>query len=55
MERNEMFDEVLDECYPSVKIAGITFFPSDILFECDPIAYRCAVNDWESFEEEEND
>jgi hypothetical protein len=48
MERDEMFDEMLDECYHTVKIAGITFFASDILFECDPIAYRVALSDYKS-------
>jgi hypothetical protein len=46
MERHEIFDEMLDECFPIVKIAGITFFASDILFECDPIAYRVSLCDW---------
>ena len=48
MERHEMFDEMLEECYPTIEIAGITFYPSDILFECDPIAYRVSVNDYQS-------
>ena len=34
------FDEMLDECYPVVKIGELTFYPSQILKECDPIAYR---------------
>lgn len=46
MERHELFDAMLDECHESVMIAGITFYPSDILAECDPIAYRVAFNDW---------
>lgn len=42
------FDEMLDECYPSVQIGGITFYPSNIVKECDPIAYRVWLSDWEA-------
>lgn len=48
MERDTEFDEVLNDCYPAVKIAGINFYPADILAECDPIAYRVAMNDYKS-------
>lgn len=42
------FDEFLDDVEESVIIAGMTFYPSDILKSCDPIAYRCAKADYES-------
>ena len=42
------FDEFLDDVEESVTIYGITFYPSDILKNCDPIAYRCAKSDYES-------
>ena len=42
------FDEFLDEVESSVVIYGMEFFPSDILKSCDPVAYRCAKNDFES-------
>ena len=48
MSKEEMFKEWLDEIFPTVEIAGITFYPSDILKECDPIAFRCMFSDWES-------
>ena len=51
-EPNDALDEFLDECYPPVVIAGITFDASRILFELDPIAYRCTVADFESFDDE---
>ena len=47
MSNSAMFDEMLDECYPSVTIAGIEFPASKILRECDPVAYRCTLADWE--------
>jgi len=44
----QLFDEMLDECYPTVEIGGITFYPSQIVKECDPIAYRVWLSDWEA-------
>ena len=29
-----------------VTIAGIEFLASDILKNCDPVAYRCGLNDY---------
>ena len=40
-----LFDECLDEA-GSIEVAGYTFYPSQILKECDPIAYRCGLNDY---------
>lgn len=44
----DMFDQYLDELHDEVTIGDITFSPSKILAECDPIAYRCYFNDYES-------
>jgi hypothetical protein len=46
------FNEMLDECYPIVVIAGCEFRPSQILEKLDPIAYHCTYNDWNDGEEE---
>ena len=54
-QRNEDFDEMLDECYPTYSIGSMTFYPSQILFDCDPIAYRIAVSEYEDSIEEEED
>ena len=43
-----MFDEFLDEIYPSFQMGQLEFMPSDILKSCDPIAYRCGLADYES-------
>lgn len=43
-----LFDESLDEA-GSIKVAGGTFYPSQILKECDPVAYRCGLNDFADF------
>ena len=42
------FDEFLDDVEEAVTVCGIEFYPSDILKNCDPIAYRCAKADYES-------
>lgn len=42
------FDEFLDDIEESVVVCGMTFYPSDILKSCDPVAYRCAKSDYES-------
>lgn len=44
--RNEIFDEVLDECYPAIKIGNIVFYASDILAKCDEVAYREALYEY---------
>ena len=41
----DQFDECLDE-EGNIKVAGCTFYPSQILKECDPVAYRCGLNDF---------
>jgi hypothetical protein len=47
VERNESFDEMMGECYSDVTIGYLTFSAADILYNCDPIAYRCDVSDYE--------
>lgn len=37
--------DILDECYPEIKIGSLTFSPSKIVQELDPIAFRCMVSD----------
>ena len=40
------FDEYLDEDGVQHTSVG-SFYPSDILKSCDPVAYRCAKSDYE--------
>lgn len=49
IDREARFDEMLDECYSFESIGGpfAHMSPASVLKECDPIAYRCGVNDWE--------
>ena len=53
-ERNTRFDNMLDDLYPQVEICGVSFSPSQILFDCDPVAYSCACSD-AGFDEEDED
>jgi len=45
-EARGMYDEMLDECYEPYNMGGMEYMPSDILKECDPIAYRVGFSDY---------
>lgn len=45
-ELEELYKEMLDDCYEPVKIAGYEYAVSQALYEVDPIAYRVGFNDW---------
>ena len=51
-DRNQEFDEMLDDCYEPVKIGFGTFYASDILYNLDPIAYQIGVSEFEDFQAE---
>lgn len=40
------YDAFLDECYPVVTLGYSEFYPSDIIKNCDPIAYRVGFADY---------
>ena len=42
-DETEAYDEILDECHPEL----FSLAPSYILAECDPIQYRCGLEDYE--------
>ena len=44
----EMYDDMLDECYPMVEIGGMHYLPSVALQRLDPIAYKVGMADYES-------
>lgn len=46
----ELYKDFLDEVYDSVKMLGCEFMPSQILYDCDPIGFRCGFVDWLDFE-----
>ena len=45
-ELHERFDDMLDECYGTVTVAGMEYDTARALKELDPIAYRCSFHDW---------
>ena len=45
---DDEFSDWIDSIYPEVTIGSLTFSPSDIMKELDPIAYRCGKSDYES-------
>ena len=45
----ESFDQALDDLYPDVKIGYSTFTASEILFNCDPVAYRIGLSEHEDY------
>lgn len=42
----QAFDEMLDDSYPVIEIGYLTFSPAEVLFNCDPVAYRTGLLDW---------
>lgn len=50
----EQFDEMLDDVYEPITIGFGKYYASQILKNCDPIAYRIGLQDYaDSLEEEE--
>lgn len=46
LNREDLFDEMLDDVYGTVEIAGMSYNTSYALKNVDDIAYRCGVNDY---------
>jgi hypothetical protein len=44
----DFYDDLLNEIGP-IQIGTMEFWPADILKNCDPIAYRCGLADFESY------
>lgn len=50
----DQYDDMLNECYEPVQVGGLTFDPADVIYNCDPIAYRCGLIDYiDSIEEDD--
>ena len=39
-EARQSFEEMMDECNPAVMVGNLSFSPSEVLRELDPVAYR---------------
>jgi len=44
----EWYDDMLDDCYPEIKVGGLMYAQSVALYRIDPIAYQVGMNDYES-------
>ena len=44
----EWYDNMLDDCYPEVKVGGLMYAQSVALYRLAPIAYQVGMNDYES-------
>ena len=44
----EWYDDMLDDCYPEVKVGGLMYAQSVALYRIDPISYQVGMNDYES-------
>lgn len=42
------YGDVLDDEYGDVNVGGLTFSTSDVIENCDPVAWRCGKADYES-------
>ncbi len=42
----DVYDEMLDECYRPVEIIGLEYAPSVALRRLDEVAYRCGYSDY---------
>lgn len=42
----DAYNNMLDECFGAVNIAGLDYDTSRALNELDPIAYKCGWIDW---------
>jgi hypothetical protein len=51
-ELEQHYNDMLDDVYGVVTIAGYQYETSRVLKEVDPIAYRVGLSDYESFREE---
>lgn len=52
-ELEDMYEEMLDDCYEPVSICGYNYNQGHALRNLDPTAFRCGVCDWESEEFDE--
>lgn len=53
-ELEQMYCEMLDEVHGTVKVAGYEYETSRVLAEIDPVAFRCGLSDYISFQIEDN-
>jgi len=56
-ELRQRYRDDLDGIYGEIKLGELTFFPSKVIEELDPTAFRCGFADWtdsEGWQETDN-
>lgn len=53
LEIEEQFDEMLNETNELIKIGNLTYLPSQVLKNTDPIAYRIGLSEFEDYMKED--
>lgn len=46
VDTSALYDEMLDSCYDIIRIGTLEYYPSHVLQEVDPTAYRCGESDY---------
>jgi hypothetical protein len=46
IDEDEVYREMLDECYGMISVCDYEYYPSTALESLDPIAYRCGLADY---------
>jgi len=54
-DQEKRFSDYLTDIYWTVIVCGYEMDSWRVLYECDPTAFRCAMNDMEFEEEEEEE
>lgn len=49
----EAYDDLLDDCYEPCRIGNLEYSPSQVLRQCDPIAYDIGLGEEENYQREE--
>lgn len=42
----DQFKDYIDETHGSIELLGVEYYPSNLLEEADPTAFRCGWLDW---------
>ena len=54
-ELEQMFDEMLDETGEPMILGSLRFYPSQVLYNCDPLAYQISLDEYVDFLQEQED
>ena len=46
IDEEELFEQMLDDCYEDVTLGSLSWSPSYVMKQLDPIAFRCGVSEY---------